>query len=141
VIDPAKLKQVLYNYLSNAIKFTPERGRITIRALPEASDFTAASESKFAAVVLDLLMPELDGFKFLDRFREIFACRNTPVIIWTNKDITAEDRDRLKHSAQSIALKGRDGIDSVLRELERHVAGGDDRSSGPRELKPGASVH
>ena len=32
VLDPARLKQVLYNYLSNAIKFTPEGGLITVRA-------------------------------------------------------------------------------------------------------------
>src|SRR6202011_324745 len=34
VADVGRLKQVLYNYLSNAIKFTPERGRITIRLQP-----------------------------------------------------------------------------------------------------------
>jgi signal transduction histidine kinase len=34
-LDPAKLKQVLYNYLSNALKFTPENGRVSIRVRPD----------------------------------------------------------------------------------------------------------
>ncbi|HET9869186.1 MAG TPA: ATP-binding protein [bacterium] len=38
VLDASKLKQVLYNYLSNAIKFTPEDGRVTLRAFPEGAD-------------------------------------------------------------------------------------------------------
>ena len=38
VLDPAKLKQVLYNYLSNALKFTPEEGRVTIRLAPEGAE-------------------------------------------------------------------------------------------------------
>jgi PAS domain S-box-containing protein len=38
VIDPAKLKQVLYNFLSNALKFTPDEGRVAVRAGPEGSD-------------------------------------------------------------------------------------------------------
>jgi PAS domain S-box-containing protein len=36
--DPRLLKQVLYNYLSNAIKFTPENGRVDLRIVPEGSD-------------------------------------------------------------------------------------------------------
>ena len=38
VLDAAKLKQVLYNYLSNAIKFTPDNGRVTVRVGPEGAD-------------------------------------------------------------------------------------------------------
>ncbi|HEV3028325.1 MAG TPA: PAS domain S-box protein, partial [Planctomycetota bacterium] len=34
-LDPSKLKQVLYNYISNAIKFSPEEGLIVVRILPE----------------------------------------------------------------------------------------------------------
>jgi PAS domain S-box-containing protein len=39
IIDPGKLKQVLYNYISNAIKFTQEEGSINIRVYPEGANF------------------------------------------------------------------------------------------------------
>jgi PAS domain S-box-containing protein len=37
-LDPARFKQVLYNYLSNAIKFTPELGSVAIRVMREGTD-------------------------------------------------------------------------------------------------------
>ncbi len=37
VVDPARIKQILYNYLSNAIKFTDEEGRIIVRIVAEGA--------------------------------------------------------------------------------------------------------
>jgi protein-histidine pros-kinase len=37
-VDPAKLKQVLYNYLSNAIKFTLDGGQVVVRVMPEGQE-------------------------------------------------------------------------------------------------------
>jgi PAS domain S-box-containing protein len=38
IIDPSKLKQVLYNYLSNAFKFTPDEGQVTVRIEADGDD-------------------------------------------------------------------------------------------------------
>ena len=37
-IDPARFKQVLYNYLSNAIKLTPEQGCVDVQLIPDGAD-------------------------------------------------------------------------------------------------------
>ena len=42
-LDPARVKQMLYNYLSNAIKFTPEGGRVDVRVAPDGDRRASAS--------------------------------------------------------------------------------------------------
>ena len=69
-----------------------------------------------SAVVLDLLMPEPDGFEVLYRMRDDAALRTIPVVVLTGKDLTATDYARLNGSAQRILRKGAD-----LRRLVRDV--------------------
>ena len=71
------------------------------------------------AVVLDLQMPEMDGFAFLECFRKLPSCRQTPVIVWTVKDLTHDDLDRLRSSVQGVIGKGQSGSASVVEELRR----------------------
>jgi PAS domain S-box-containing protein len=81
-----------------------------------------ARESPPLAVVLDLLMPEMDGFEFLDRLRRLPSCRRVPVIVWTVKDLTAEEHARLARSAQGVVAKG-EGSATVVEELRAHLPG------------------
>ena len=72
------------------------------------------------AVVLDLQMPEMDGFGFLNHFRRIPQCQHVPVIVWTVKDLSPADLERLKSTVQGILSKGQSGR-SVVEELRRFV--------------------
>jgi signal transduction histidine kinase/DNA-binding response OmpR family regulator len=73
-----------------------------------------------AAVVLDLLMPEVDGFEFLRHFRRSPAHRRTPVIVWTAKELSAADRKRLRRGVQAVVQKS-EGATALLEELAAHV--------------------
>ena len=84
----------------------------------------AAAESRPVAVVLDLIMPRVDGFEFLERFRKMDAGRRTPVIVWTVKDLSAHDHARLRETVHAVVAKGSDGAASLLRELNAFLPRG-----------------
>jgi CheY-like chemotaxis protein len=73
-------------------------------------------------VVLDLQMPVLDGFGFLEKLRSSPATRLTPVLVWTVRDLSPDERARLGLSAQAVVQKGRGGAAARLEEF-RHFLG------------------
>ena len=89
-----------------------------------------------SAVILDLSMPGMDGFGFLELFRRMPAGRGTPVIVWTGKDLTSEDHRRLAASAQAVVLKnGTAG--QIMEELGTYVPAPHPPAHGPDEAVRG----
>ena len=71
-------------------------------------------------IILDLMMPKMDGFEFLDALRGRPDCQEIPVVIITAKDLTDEDRDRLNGGVERIIQKS--DRDEMLRQLSREVS-------------------
>jgi CheY-like chemotaxis protein len=78
-------------------------------------------------ILLDLMMPEMDGFEFVERLRRDVRGPSIPIVVVTAKDITEEDRRRLNHSVQKILQKGaytHEEVLKVIRELVGPETGG-----------------
>ncbi len=68
-------------------------------------------------ILLDLMMPVMDGFEFAVKLRQREEYRSIPVIVITAKLLTAEDRQRLSGTVERIVQKG----SSSLKEFLGHV--------------------
>jgi len=81
-------------------------------------------------ILLDLMMPEMDGFEFARRLRERPVWRDIPVVVLTAKDITEEDRRRLNGSVQNILQKGAWDHGELLGQIKELVAARKGNASG-----------
>jgi PAS domain S-box-containing protein len=82
-----------------------EGWRVTEAADGEAGLRMVAADPP-ALVLLDLMMPGVDGFAFLEEFPKRFPGGRTPVIVLTAKDLTADDYTRLNGRVARILAKG-----------------------------------
>jgi CheY-like chemotaxis protein len=85
-----------------------ENGRVALERM---------AERRPDAIVLDLVMPEMDGFEFLAAFRAREAWRGVPVLVVTARDLTEEDRQRFNGGVERIIQKGGYAGDDLLREV------------------------
>ncbi|HKQ60065.1 MAG TPA: PAS domain S-box protein [Candidatus Polarisedimenticolaceae bacterium] len=96
-------------------------GYTVVSAADGAEGLRMAGELRPAVVLLDLMMPEIDGFQFLERFRRSIHGRHTPVIVWTVQDLTLAQRAELQAAAQGVVQKGASSATQLLDELRIHV--------------------
>ncbi len=72
-------------------------------------------------ILLDLMMPRMDGFEFLAELRQLEGGRAIPVIVVTAMDLTPEDRLKLNGQVKQILQKGAFRQDQLLAEVRKLV--------------------
>ncbi len=80
------------------------------------------SEFRPDLVLLDLMMPEMDGFEFIEAFRGRPDGADVPVIVVTAADLSEAEAARLSGKVDDVIRKSGRGLDEVADELRRHVA-------------------
>ncbi|MGU3536506.1 response regulator [Methylobacterium sp. A54F] len=103
---------------------TLEREGVPVRAAEHGARALEAVEAERPGLILlDLMMPEMDGFTFLRHLRMQAAWRDIPVVVLTAKDITPEDRRRLAGQADRVISKGSLSLADLAREVRGLVGG------------------
>jgi CheY-like chemotaxis protein len=82
------------------------------------------SEATPHVILLDLMMPQMDGFEFITRLRTEEASRNIPVVVITAKELTADDRRMLSGSVQKVLSKGQFSMDDLLHQVRSLISTG-----------------
>jgi signal transduction histidine kinase/DNA-binding response OmpR family regulator len=110
VEDDAATREIIRRTLEKAgyKVFEAENGRVALQRMAQV---------KPKIIVLDLMMPEKDGFEFIEDLRKSESFRGVTTIVVTAKDLTAEDRLRLNGYVQKVLQKGAFPLDRLAQEI------------------------
>jgi threonine synthase len=109
---------------------TPDARRLIRRILQSTGDYTIfeATNGRNAIelvqkelpdlIILDLMMPEVDGFTVLDELKSQVATAAIPVIVVTAKSLTADEHRRLRGQIHALMQKGEFMSDELLEEIQ-----------------------
>ena len=89
-----------------------ENGRVALERMAEESP---------DLVLLDLIMPEMDGFAFVEAMRKRPQWQAIPVVVVTAKDLTPEDHQRLNGYVERILTKGSHTREELLAQVRQLV--------------------
>ena len=96
-------------------------GYVSLLATSGTEAFDMLGRVRPAAILLDLLMPGMDGFELLTRIKEDRSLRNLPVLVLTAKHLTNQDIQNLAGKTRGIFLKGNKWKEALLDQLRLAV--------------------
>jgi threonine synthase len=112
------------------VEDTPEARRLIRRILQSQGNFTILEATNGRAgleliqkelpdlIILDLMMPEIDGFAVLEALRSQPETASIPVIVATAKELTPDEKNRLSGQIQALMQKGDFLNDEFLEEVK-----------------------
>ena len=103
------------NLLKRLLEAEPNFEVITAAGGAEA--LAAVQVDKPDLMILDLMMPDIDGFAVLDNIKGSALTRHIPIIIVTAKELTAEDRVRLQGKTVALFNKGMFTADQLMNNI------------------------
>ncbi|MGA2810661.1 MAG: HAMP domain-containing protein [Candidatus Acidiferrum sp.] len=77
---------------------------------------SAIEQESFDCMVLDLRLPDMTGFEVLERIRERQESSDMPVVVFTGKELSAEEDSQLHSLARSVVVKGVESPERLLDE-------------------------
>ncbi len=85
------------------------------------------AQQKPDLILLDLMMPEMNGFEFMTQLRQVDEWRSIPVIVVTAMTLTPADRAQLSGDVEQILQKGAYSRDDLLQEVRETLTSLDKR--------------
>jgi CheY-like chemotaxis protein len=136
-IDPSRLSAVLNRHIHPGatvviVDDDPDARKLTGRLLRKAGwKVVEANNGRVALqrvaehspdlLIVDLMMPEMDGFDLIDALRRNPDTHSTPIVVVTAKEITEEDRQRLNGSVSQVLQKAGHRRDELLAAVRKQV--------------------
>ncbi len=97
------------------------RGHAVLEASNGADALAAIERTTPSLILLDLMMPEMDGFQFVQALRDQADLADIPVIVLTAKDLSADERERLSGEVEAVLQKGALSREELLRHVTDRV--------------------
>jgi len=116
VEDEATLQKALVEVLEQA-------GYETLSALDGEKGFELAKDNIPDLILLDIILPKMDGFEVLKGLKADPKLANIPVIILTNLGDVSSVQQALELGANSYLVKADFHLDDVIEKVERTLAG------------------
>jgi signal transduction histidine kinase/DNA-binding response OmpR family regulator len=105
--------------------FEPEGTKVSEAADGQAGLDWLATHAQPDLVILDLMMPTMDGFTFLDTLRQNPAFDQLPVVVLTAKTLTDEDHQRLRTRALHIIERQGQSEEAIIARLQAQICASD----------------